>query len=183
MKKINYPRVLIVIGFALTLSLTLISAIFANYSVVGESMQPTLDDGNLLIVNKLIYDLQQAERFDVVVFEANESDDYVKRIIGTPGDKIEYKNDQLYVNGVYVEERFLDSYKMASSAVPFTEDFTLEELTGESEVPEGKLFVLGDNRQDSLDSRSFGFIDEKSLVGKVGMTYWPLPEASISLGK
>ncbi|WP_164215039.1 signal peptidase I [Virgibacillus sp. YIM 98842] len=183
MKKINYPRLVLVIGFALVLAFILRAAIFANYSVVGESMQPTLNDGNLLIVNKVIYDLQEAERFDVVVFHANEQDDYVKRVIGTPGDRIEYRNDKLYVNGEYVEEEFLESYKLASSSVPFTEDFTLEELTGETEVPDGKLFVLGDNRQDSLDSRSFGFIDQETVVGKVGMTYWPLPKASLTLGK
>ncbi|MFA1818982.1 signal peptidase I [Virgibacillus oceani] len=183
MKKVNYPRLLIAISIALVLAFTLRSVIFANYSVVGESMQPTLNDGNLLIVNKVLYNLQEADRFDVVVFHANDQEDYVKRVIGTPGDKIEYKNDQLYVNGEYVEEEFLESYKMASSSDPFTEDFTLKALTGETQVPEGKLFVLGDNRQDSLDSRSFGFIDQEVLVGKVGMTYWPLPQASLTLGK
>src|SRR5690625_3079169 len=176
MKKINYPRLVLVISFALVLAFALRGAIFANYSVVGESMQPTLNDGNLLIVNKIIYDLQETERFDVVVFHANEQDDYVKRIIGTPGDEIEYRDDKLYVNGEYVDEPFLESYKLASSSVPFTEDFTLEKLTGETKVPDGKLFVLGDNRQDSLDSRSFGFIDKKAVVGKVGLTYWPLPD-------
>lgn len=183
MKKINYPKLIAVISFALVLAFSLRAVIFANYSVVGESMQPTLHDGNLLIVNKVIYDLQDADRFDVVVFHANEEEDYVKRVIGTPGDKIEYKNDKLYVNDEYIEENFLETFKKKSSAKPFTEDFTLEELTGEKRVPEGKLFVLGDNRQESLDSRSFGFIDERTLVGKVGLTYWPLPEASLTLGK
>src|SRR5699024_7440649 len=108
------------------------------------------------------------------VFHANTKDDYVKRVIGLPGDEIVYKQDKLYVNGEYVQEGFLHSLKVGSTHEPFTNDFTLMEITGQKKVPEGKLFVMGDNRPDSLDSRSIGFISIEQLVGKVDVKYWPL---------
>ncbi|MFD2630330.1 signal peptidase I [Oceanobacillus kapialis] len=183
MKKWRLRKLIPVILILAVLLIGLRSLLFASYVVDGESMQPTLYDGNLLMVNKVIYDLTQAERFDVIVFHANEEEDYVKRVIGLPGDTISYKNDKLYVNGKYVEEPFLEPYVEASDSKPFTSNFTLEETTGEKKVPEGKLFVMGDNRQDSLDSRSFGFISTEQLVGKVDIKYWPLNQTSLSLGK
>ena len=183
MKKLNYRRIIPVIFFAIVLALIFRSVLFANYVVDGESMEPTLYDGNLMMVNKVIYNLEEVDRFDVIVFHANKKEDYVKRIVGLPGDKIEYKDDKLYVNDDYVEEEFLESYAEASGKEPFTENFTLKEKTGEERVPEGKLFVMGDNRADSLDSRSFGFISTEQIVGKVGIKYWPLTKASVTLGK
>ncbi|AVQ98615.1 signal peptidase I [Oceanobacillus iheyensis] len=183
MKKWRLRKLIPVILILAVLVIGLRSLLFASYVVDGESMQPTLYDGNLLMVNKVIYDLTQAERFDVIVFHANEEDDYVKRVVGLPGDEISYENDKLYVNGKYVEEPFLESYVKASETTPYTSDFTLDEVTGEKEVPEGKLFVMGDNRQDSLDSRAFGFISQEQLVGKVDIKYWPLNKTSLSLGK
>ena len=73
--------------------------VFSNYMVEGKSMMPTLQSGNLLIVNKIRYESAPIHRFDVVVFHANQKEDYVKRVIGLPGDRIEYKNDVLYING------------------------------------------------------------------------------------
>ncbi|OZU87952.1 signal peptidase I [Virgibacillus indicus] len=183
MRKLNYRKIIPVLFFAIVFALVFRSVLFANYVVDGESMEPTLYDGNMMMVNKVIYNLEEVDRFDVIVFHANKKDDYVKRIIGLPGDKIEYRDDQLYVNGEYVEEKFLESHAKASDQEPFTENFTLTQVTGEEKVPEGKLFVMGDNRADSLDSRSFGFISTEQIVGKVGIKYWPLTKASVTLGK
>lgn len=183
MKKYNWRRLLSVVVLAIVLAVFFRSVLFASYVVDGESMEPTLYDGNLLMVNKMIYNLSDVNRFDVIVFHANEDDDYVKRVIGLPGDELEYKDDKLYVNGEYVEEDFLNGYVQASNSWPTTDNFTLEETTGEETVPEGKLFVMGDNREDSLDSRSFGFISTNQIVGKVDVSYWPLSQMKLSFSE
>jgi signal peptidase I len=153
---------------------------FSNYVVEGESMLPTLEEGNKVVVNKLGYDTSDLERFDVIVFHANEKEDFVKRVIGLPGDKIEYREDRLFVNDEKVYEPFLKQYREKSLGGYLTGDFTLEDLTGVERVPEGKLFVLGDNRLGSWDSRQFGFINADQVVGKVNLRYWPLEEVDIS---
>ena len=153
---------------------------FSNYVVEGESMMPTLQDGDKLVVNKIGYKVSDFHHFDVIVFHANDKEDYVKRVIGVPGDKIEYKDDHLYVNGKKYEENFLDAYRSQVSAGKLTGDFTLEEITGEETVPKGKLFVLGDNRLGSWDSRHFGFINIDQVVGKVSLRYWPLRDTQFS---
>jgi signal peptidase I len=152
---------------------------FSNYVVEGQSMMPTLQEGNKLVVNKIGYQVSDLQRFDVIVFHANKKEDYVKRIIGMPGDKIAYQNDQLYINGKKVPEPFLDVYKKKNPNAKFTADFSLEELTGKSTVPSGMLFVLGDNRPGSWDSRYFGFVSTKEVVGKVDLRYWPLNEVNV----
>ncbi|GAY75359.1 signal peptidase I [Sporolactobacillus inulinus] len=165
---------------ALTLSVLIVilvrTFILGNYIVDGPSMNPTLYNGDRLIVNKLNYEFTHPKRFDVVIFHATKTDDYVKRVIGLPGDTIQYKNDQLYVNGKAVAEPFLDEEKRSMLVGQLTWDFSLKELTGKSRVPEGKLWVMGDNRQNSTDSRvpEIGFISEKKVVGKVDLRYWPI---------
>jgi signal peptidase I len=152
---------------------------FSNYVVEGESMMPTLQDGNKLVVNKLGYQISDLSRFDVIVFHANEKEDFVKRVIGLPGDKIEFKDDELFINGQKYKEPFLNVYKQEIPGVKLTGDFSLKEITGENTVPEGKLFVLGDNRLGSWDSRHFGFISVSQVVGKVDLRYWPLNEMDV----
>jgi len=147
--------------------------IFSNYEVDGESMMPTLQDGNRLLVNKLDSTVQKLERFDIVVFHGNH-DDYVKRIIGLPGEKIEYIDDVLYVSDKPVEEPFLQQYKMRLVGSNLTGDFSLEEVTGELTVPDGHVFILGDNRLGSWDSRHYGFIPVDQIVGTVNVRYWPI---------
>nr|WP_245629359.1 signal peptidase I [Geobacillus jurassicus] len=148
--------------------------VFSNYMVEGKSMMPTLESGNLLIVNKLSYDIGSIHRFDIIVFHANKKEDYVKRVIGLPGDRIEYKNDVLYINGKKCDEPYLRPYKQKLGKL--TGDFTLEEVTGKTRVPPGCIFVLGDNRLSSWDSRHFGFVKISQVVGKVDLRYWPFEQ-------
>ncbi|KHE67120.1 signal peptidase I [Halobacillus sp. BBL2006] len=177
MKK-KYQRAIRTILFALLLAFVFRSFMFASYIVDGESMEPTLYDGNLLMVNKVVYDWKDIGRKDVIVFHANEKEDYVKRVIGVGGDEIEVKDDQLYVNGELVDEHYLDSLR-PHDGLPFTDDFTLQQVTGQKKVPEGKLFVMGDNRRDSLDSRYFGFVNIETVVGKVDVRYWPFSQVAL----
>jgi signal peptidase I len=165
--------------FAIVLALLFRSYLFASYVVEGKSMEPTLHDGNLLMVNKFVYDLHDIDRFDVVVFHANKQEDYVKRVIGLPGDSLYYKNDQLFINGKKVKETYLEPFKK-NDGKPLTKNFTLENVTGFKTVPKGQLFVLGDNRRESLDSRYFGFIPIKSVVGKVDIRYWPVSQIGLT---
>lgn len=152
------------------------SSLFENYVVNGKSMEPTLYDGNLMMVNTFTNNISSIHRFDVIVFHASEENDYVKRVIGLPGETIAYKNDRLYVDGEYISEDFLQEEKENADTTPLTEDFTMLEVTGEKIVPENHLFVLGDNRGDSLDSRAIGFVPFDEVVGKVDITYWPLTQ-------
>lgn len=148
-----------------------------NYEVVGKSMMPTLHDHDKVIVSKL----SEVQRMDIVIFHGNEKEDYVKRVIGVPGDTITYENDQLFINHKKVEEPFLKTY--ASYANPeenLTEDFELFDLTGSKTVPPNKLFVLGDNRISSLDSRYFHFVDKREVIGVVKSIYWPISNATVN---
>ncbi|MDC3413735.1 signal peptidase I [Aquibacillus sp. 3ASR75-11] len=175
----GFWRVIRTVLFAIILAVLFRSYLFASYVVEGKSMEPTLHDGNLLMVNKFLYDIQDINRFDVIVFRANEKEDYVKRVIGLPGDQLSYKNDQLFINGNKVKEAYLEPFKKQVET-PLTKDFTLKDATGLTEVPKGKLFVLGDNRRESLDSRYFGFVPIENVVGKVGIRYWPVSELGLT---
>ncbi|MGE6259834.1 signal peptidase I [Heyndrickxia sporothermodurans] len=143
--------------------------LFTPVVVHGESMLPTFQNNNRVVVSKI----SSIKRFDMVVFDAPDVEerkelDYIKRVIGLPGDQIEVKNDVLYVNG----KAYKESYVKKEQG-PKTEDFTLQELTGSKTVPNGFYFVMGDNRHGSDDSRSFGFIPEDSIIGKVVFRFYP----------
>lgn len=150
--------------------------LFAPIVVDGLSMMPTLHDQDRMIVNKLSYKIGEPERFDIIVFHAPENKDYIKRVIGLPGDKIEYKNDTLYVNGEAYDEPYLDEYKQQVIDGPLTEPFTLLEVTGKETVPEGHLFVMGDNRRYSKDSRHIGTVEMEKVLGNTSMIYWPIED-------
>ena len=144
--------------------------LFTSYLVSGGSMEPTLHDGDRVIVNRIGYIVGDIDRQDVIVFHFSEQEDYVKRVIGLPGDEIEYVNDVLYVNGEQVDENYLE---IDNPNILQTGTFTLEGLTGKQTVPEGHLFVLGDNRDGSTDSREFGFIPMENVVGEVVLRFLP----------
>jgi signal peptidase I len=154
--------------------------LFAPIVVDGLSMMPTLHDQNRMIVNKFSYEIGQPKRFDIIVFHAPEGKDYIKRVIGLPGDKIEYKNDILYVNGKAYKEPYLDEYKKQVMDGPLTDSFKLKDTAVASEtVPKGELFVMGDNRRFSKDSRHIGAIPMSKVIGKTNMVYWPIKDAHI----
>lgn len=160
------------------------SFFLTNYAVSGQSMMPTLHDQDKVIVSKISYTVGEINRFDVVVFHTNDDEDYVKRIIGLPGDLITYENDQLYVNEELVPEPYLTSYEEYGDPDDnLTEDFKLEELTGSFSVPMDSYFVMGDNRRHSLDSRYFKFVDGDQIVGQVVARYWPIQEATFNFNE
>ena len=139
------------------------------FTVSGASMYPTLHNGDRMVLSKV----GDIHRFDVVILKApDENVEYIKRVIGMPGDTIEMKSGVLYINGKKVDQPFINTEALAKQTV-FMDDFTLESLTGESKVPEGKYFVLGDNRGVSKDSRMSGFIDRSAIEGKAVFTIWP----------
>lgn len=154
--------------------------LFTPIVVDGDSMMPTLEDGDRMIVNKIGYKIGGPDRFDIVVFHAPEGKDYIKRVIGLPGDYIEYKEDQLYINGEPIEEPYLDQYKSELVDGTLTQDFTLHDIDPTIDViPEGYVFVMGDNRRFSKDSRHIGIVSEKEIIGNTNLIFWPLNEIEI----
>jgi len=148
--------------------------VFTPVIVKGDSMDPTLLDGERVIALKQT----EIERFDIITFIAPDDTgrNYIKRVIGLPGDQIVYQNDTLYINGTAYDEPYLEAYKATlDDGFPLTDDFDMS-LFNETEVPEGKLLVLGDNRRISKDSRQLGLIDETAVLGDVAFVFWPLAD-------
>lgn len=129
--------------------------------VDGSSMDPTLKNGDILVLNKLS---KNYKRFDIVVIKSNNTK-LVKRIIGLPGESIEYKNNLLYINGEVIDDVSLEK----------TEDFNLESLYGIKKIPNGYYFVMGDNRDGSSDSRDYrvGLIKKENILGKTIFRIFP----------
>ncbi|GGE72653.1 signal peptidase I [Priestia taiwanensis] len=159
------------IGIGLCIALFIRTFFFSMHVVSGESMEPTLQNGNFLAVNKFQSVEEKLERFDVIVHEREDGDYNVKRVVGIPGDTIEYRDNVLYVNGEATEEPYLKEDEV-------TANFTLMEKTGENHVPEGHVFVVGDNRNYSTDSRVYGFVKMEQIVGEVDLRLWPLTKIS-----
>lgn len=143
-----------------------IDAVFARVRVLNISMQPTLVEGNVILVNKLAYKLGKMNTGDVVIFHnPNDlSEDYIKRLIGKPGDQVDVMGGTVYVNGVALNE-------------PYIADKPL--YSGTWQVPNDSVFVLGDNRNQSSDSHSWGFVPLDDLVGKALVVYWPLESVKV----
>jgi signal peptidase I len=143
-----------------------IDAVFARVRVVNISMQPTLVEGDIILVNKLAYKIGKMQTGDVVIFH-NPSDlteDYIKRLIGKPGDTVVASNGVVSVNGIPLDEPYIADQ-------PYYD--------GEWQVPLDAVFVLGDNRNQSSDSHVWGFVPLNDLVGKALAVYWPLDAVKI----
>lgn len=154
-------KLTIVIGTSLLMLFVIIglSHFYSIGRVEGNSMNPTLSNGELIITEK---HPDKLKRSDIIVFGVPQmsNKEFVKRIIGLPGDTIYASQGNIYVNG----EKVTNQYDSQSTA-----DFTLKEISGRATVPEDKLFVLGDNRSHSTDSRNFGFVDKTEVKGKAIM--------------
>lgn len=139
--------------------------------VIGPSMEPTLKNGDIIILNKIKYKFTSIKRKDIVSLYDEESKYLIKRIIGLPGEYIEYIDNNLYVDGAIVGEIYLENNK--------TQDFKLTDL-GYNKIPEDMYLVLGDNRGNSLDSRDpkLNLIHKKNILGKVSFRIWPLNKIS-----
>lgn len=165
------------IAFAFIIAFVCRQFLFTPSTVLGASMSPTFHDQDRVVVSKL----SEIQRFDVIVFDAPDSENeyYIKRVIGLPGDRVEMKDDVLYINGKALEESYLIENKEENLFNRLTEDFSLQEKTGVSKVPEDMLFVMGDNRLHSKDSRAFGFIPYETVIGEVKFRYYPLQDMGI----
>lgn len=137
--------------------------IITPVQVEGASMYPTLKNDEILLLKK--YD-HSFERFDIVVFNYN-GNKLIKRIVGFPGEYVEYKDNQLYINDVKVKEKFISTQK--------TNDFKLEDI-GYDIIPEGYYFVMGDNRTNSTDSRIIGLVSKKDISGATNLSLFPFSE-------
>ena len=173
-------------GFVGTIGIAVLAVIVIRLffvtpaTVNGASMMPTFEDGDYVLLNRMGSMLSAYDRFDIVVFETGEHENYIKRIIGLPGDHIEYVEDRLWINGKRIDEPYLDEYKrQLTDGGPLTRDFTIERALGQSVVPQGHYFVLGDNRRGSLDSRDpeVGFVPSDAIVGKASLVFWPFDHA------
>lgn len=148
----EYVPYIIVIILVLLIKRFVVSPIKVN----GDSMYNTLKDKDIMILNIIGYRFSDIKRFDIVVVDGK--DEYlIKRVIGLPGEKIEYKNNKLYVNGKLIK----DKYGKNS-----TKDF-------KTKIPKGHYFVMGDNRNNSLDSRYFGAFKKNKILGKTNFTVFP----------
>lgn len=133
------------------------------FRIPSESMTPTLEAGDRVLVNKFIYRFTEPTRGDLVLFEEPVSGEpiAIKRVVGLPGDKVAAWDGVLFVNGERREESYVD-YQTADST-----------FFGPEKVPEDRVLVMGDNRTNSLDSRSFGAVPVENVLGKVSLRLWP----------
>ena len=152
------------IAVAVALAMCIRTFVVELYLVDGPSMMPTLEHQQRLVVNKFIYKMRAPERGEILIFQypRDKSRDFIKRVIAVPGDTIEIKDHNVYVNGELQNE----DYILAKSRMDYPK----------TTIPEGHVFVMGDNRNNSEDSRfpDVGFVPYELLKGKAMLVFWPL---------
>jgi len=170
-----------VLVVALVIAITVRSLILQQFYISGPSMETTMFQDNRVLVNKLSYRLHDIYRGDVVVFdrvtvdgEVVQHDDLIKRVIGLSGETISIKDCQVFIDGKLLPEPYLNDYDLAQSSL---DDRCRVPLMEETLIPENHLFVMGDNRPQSFDSRMFGSIEQNLVVGRAFVTIWPLAAA------
>src|SRR5262245_28831258 len=156
---------------ALLIALLIKTFLFQAFYIPSDSMVPTLEKNDRVIVNKLSYRLHDVHRGDIVVFKAppgtdDDVKDLVKRVIGLPGDEVEGRDNHVFINGKQLDEDYLPDGTVTSDFAPVV-------------VPPKSYWVMGDNREQSKDSRFFKFIPEDDIVGRVFLRIWPLNRLGI----
>lgn len=137
----------------------LVNSLIGRYRIDGNSMNPTLFNGEYLIINNFIYELDEPQRGDIIVFKHPRNElNLIKRVIGLPGDTVEISDGRVRVNGVVLDEPYIQAPPNYNNSWV---------------VPEDQYFVLGDNRNNSSDSHSWGFLPKDLILGKALYVYWP----------
>jgi signal peptidase I len=168
--KLRISAWLFTFASALVISLLIYMFVIREVRVNGSSMEPTLREGEVLIVNRLSVYMRRVRRGEIVIFmNGSTSEEFIKRVVGLPGERVEIRGGSVYINGVYLDE---------SDYLAFAEG-ELEEVS----VPEGHVFLLGDNRAVSLDSRdaSVGCVPLTALDGSVIVRILPIEDLTIFL--
>ena len=167
-----------VVGIALIIAFLVRGFALQQFYISGPSMESTMFQNNRVLVNKISYRLHNIHRGDVVVFDrvttdgiAVQHDDLIKRVIGLAGDKISISKCVVSVNGKVIDEPYLNDYDLAQTNL---DDRCRIPEMAVTTVESGHLFVMGDNRPQSFDSRMFGTIDEKLVVGRAFVIIWSL---------
>jgi signal peptidase I len=179
--KVGYKAIrewVTVVGVALIIAFLVRGFALQQFYISGPSMESTMFQDNRVLVNKISYRLRDIRRGDVVVFDrvttdgvAVQHDDLIKRVIGLAGDSVSITSCVVSINGIAIDEPYLNDYDLAQSnlddrcRIPEMEATTVES---------GQLFVMGDNRPQSFDSRMFGTIDENLVIGRAFVIIWPL---------
>ncbi len=158
----------------------LVRLVVLNFRVDGESMLPNLDDGQMLLVNRNAYQyvdlggdryypFDPPERGDVVVFQPPTGSDkpYIKRVIGLPGEQVTFASGDVFIDGELLDEEYIDEKTRCNASRSDTCDVL---------VPDGFVYVLGDHRTNSSDSRAFGAVPVANIVGKAWLSYWPIDD-------
>jgi len=159
---------------ALVISIVLYLFIMTPHEVIGNSMHPTYQNGEYLMANKLLYRFQDPQRGDVIIFKYSDTQDFIKRVIGLPGDKVMLKDGHIYINDQLLDESAYLSNSIYTNGGEFLHEG--ETIT----VPDNEYFVCGDNRPHSSDSRTFGPISKDDIKGKAWLVYFPFSQFRIA---
>ena len=147
----------------------IVTFLFQVARVEGQSMAPTLEDQDRLIVNKLVYRIGEPRRGDIVMlyYPLNPEKSFVKRVIAEEGDTVRIVDGRVYVNDIPLKDDYVAS------------EYRSHDDWGPQVIPEGYYFVMGDHRNNSSDSRHWGLVPKKYIIGKVQLRWWPLPHARV----
>ncbi|MGO3732933.1 MAG: signal peptidase I [Vagococcus sp.] len=180
-KKQSKRSIAMKLGVAILLSSIFYMVLFFIFFSIGKmdgySMLPTIGNKQVVAISRN----RRIKRFDIVFLKTpgNGKGHSIRRVIGMPGDEVTFKQDELYINGEGKEEKYLVAKKKALKEMILTDDFKLEDVTGHKTVPKDSYFLLGDNRKSSTDSRYYGNVSKKNIIGKVEIRLFPFSKFKV----